>query len=72
MKNIKQSIEGDELVLRMKLTENFGPSKSGKTTIVASSEGNQEIPWEDLPDDMEMFLGLNLYTKKVGAKKKKK
>lgn len=59
MKNIQTVIEGDELVIRVKLTERFGDSKSGKTVIVASSEGNQEVPKHP-----EIKFGLNVYTSK--------
>ena len=67
MKNIDLKIEGDELVLRMNLKDRHGPSKSGKTTIVASSEGNQLVPYEGLKTE-DMYLGLNLYTKKTKDK----
>ena len=53
----------------MDLDERNGPSKSGKTTIVASSEGNQIISYEKLSEDEEMYLGLNLYTKRLKKKK---
>jgi len=40
------------------LTKEFGPSSSGKTTIVASTEGNQSLPNRDEK------IGLNVYKKK--------
>ena len=39
-------------------TKNFGPSKSGKSTVVASSEGNQRVP-----EESSMFIGINVYKK---------
>lgn len=47
MKGIKQSIEGNELVLRIDLTQNFGESSTGKSITVASSEGFVKL--EDRP-----------------------
>ena len=38
MKNIEMSVEGDTLIIKVDLTKDFGPSKSGKTIIVASTE----------------------------------
>ena len=57
MKNVEMSVEGKTLVIRVDLTKSFGKSKSGKTTIVASSEGNVSVPGavENLK------LGLNAY-----------
>jgi hypothetical protein len=39
--------------------ERFGPSSSGKTIIIASSEGNQSVPDRD-----GIKIGLNVYKKK--------
>jgi hypothetical protein len=41
------------------LTKDFGPSSSGKTIIIASTEGNQPIPGRE-----EAKIGLNVYKKK--------
>ena len=41
-----------------RLTKEFGPSSSGKTIIIASTEGNISIP------DREEKIGLNVYRKK--------
>ena len=38
------------------LSKTFGPSKSGKTTVIASTEGNQ-------PVSPGIFVGLNVYKK---------
>jgi len=56
MKNVNMRVEGDELVIRVNLKENHGPSKSGKTTIIASSEGNVSVP-----GDAFVKIGLNIY-----------
>ncbi len=55
MKNVEIQVEGDILTLRVDLRREFGPSSSGKTTIVASTEGNVAI------DGHEVKVGLNVY-----------
>ena len=55
MKNVEMEISGDILRLTADLTKNFGPSKSGKTTIIASTEGNKTVPGRDEK------IGLNIY-----------
>jgi hypothetical protein len=55
MKNIEMTIEGDTLVIRVDLLKDFGQSKSGKTIIVASTEGNVSVPGR------KEKIGLNLY-----------
>lgn len=39
MKNIKADIKGNILTLEIDLEQDFGPSSTGKTQVVASSEG---------------------------------
>jgi hypothetical protein len=58
MKNVEMKIEGNVLIIRVDLSKEFGPSSSGKTTIIASTEGNVAIP------DREEKVGLNVYRKK--------
>ncbi len=55
MKNVEIQVEGSILTLRVDLSKEFGPSSSGKTTIVASTEGNVSVP------DHEVKVGLNVY-----------
>jgi len=55
MKNVEMVVEGDTLIIRIDLTRDFGPSRSGKTFIVASTEGNISVP------DREEKIGLNVY-----------
>lgn len=57
MKNIEMSVEGETLVLKVDLSKTFGPSSSGKTIIVASSEGNVTVPGRSEK------IGLNVYRK---------
>ena len=58
MKNVELSVTGNVLTITVDLSKEFGPSSSGKTTIVATTEGNVSIP------DREEKLGLNIYKKK--------
>ena len=58
MKNIEMTVEGNILTLKVDITQRFGKSSSGKSTIIASTEGNQSVPgYEDIK------VGLNVYTK---------
>jgi hypothetical protein len=59
MKNVEMTIEGNILTIKVDLTKDFGPSASGKTIIIASSEGNQSIPGKEA-----VKIGLNVYKKK--------
>ena len=58
MKNIEMSTEGNILTIKVDLSQRFGKSSSGKSTIVASTEGNQAVPGNE-----EIKIGLNVYTK---------
>lgn len=58
MKNVEMSVEGTMLTIRVDLSKEFGPSSTGKTTIIASTEGNVTIP------NREEKIGLNVYRKK--------
>ncbi len=55
MKNIEMSVEGETLIIKVDLSQDFGPSKSGKTIIVASTEGNVSVLKRDEK------IGLNIY-----------
>lgn len=58
MKNVEMSVEGTVLTIRVDLAKEFGPSSTGKTIIIASTEGNVTIP------DRQEKVGLNVYRKK--------
>ncbi len=58
MKNVELTVEGTMLTIKVDLSKEFGPSSSGKTIIIASTEGNVSIP------DREEKIGLNIYKKK--------
>jgi hypothetical protein len=59
MKNVEMTQEGDILTIKVDVTKEFGLSSSGKTIIIASTEGNQSIPGSD-----KIKIGLNVYRKK--------
>jgi len=40
VKNVELSVNGNTLTITVDLTQEFGPSSSGKTIIIASTEGN--------------------------------
>jgi ABC-type molybdate transport system ATPase subunit len=62
MKNVDMKLDGDILTIKVDVTKEFGPSSSGKTIIIASTEGNISIPEKD-----EIKIGLNVYKKKPAA-----
>lgn len=55
MKNVEMQVDGNILTIHVDLTKEYGPSSSGKTTIIASTEGNVDVPGSDIK------IGLNCY-----------
>ena len=60
MKNVEMEVKDNILTIKIDLTKEFGPSSSGKTIIIATTEGNVSIPDHD-----DKKVGLNVYRKKV-------
>ncbi|RMH32546.1 MAG: hypothetical protein D6690_13745 [Nitrospirae bacterium] len=58
MKNVEMTVNGNLLTITVDLSKEFGPSSSGKTIIIASTEGNVPVPGR------EEKIGLNVYKKK--------
>ncbi len=58
MKNVQMTVEGTILMIKVDRSKEFGPSSSGKTIIIASTEGGVSIPHR------EEKVGLNVYRKK--------
>lgn len=56
MKNVEITVKDNVATIKVDLTKTFGPSSSGKTIIIASTEGNMAV----IPGVM---LGLNVYKK---------
>jgi hypothetical protein len=59
MKNVEMKIDGNILTIQVDLSKEFGPSSSGKTIIIATTEGNVAIDGHE-----EAKVGLNVYRKK--------
>lgn len=59
MTNVQVTLEDkNTLVIKVDLTKEFGPSTSGKTMIVASTQGNAIVP-----DHPQIKFGLNVFKK---------
>lgn len=56
MQNITMSTNGHILTITVDLSKTGKVSASGKSTIIASTEGNQSVP------DSTAKIGLNVYT----------
>lgn len=52
--NITATLDGNKLTLIIDISEDQGRSKSGKSTIIATTNGNQALPGG-------AKIGLNLY-----------
>ncbi len=58
MQNAKLKVEGNKLTIEVDLSKEQGPSRSGKTIIIATSSGNKPIEGTDA------VIGLNIYRKR--------
>jgi hypothetical protein len=56
MDNIQIEVKDNKAVITIDLSKDFGPSKSGKTIVVATTRGNVPIPGAET-----IRLGLNCY-----------
>ena len=56
MKNVKMSVTGNKLLIEVDLTQSGETSKSGKSVIIASTEGNKLVPGAE-----NIRIGLNVY-----------
>ena len=59
MKNVEMILDGDILTIKVDLSKEFGTSASGKSIIIATTEGNMSVPGAE-----EKKIGLNIYRKK--------
>lgn len=57
MKNVDMQVEGNILTIKVDLSKNYGPSNSGKSFVIATTEGNQAI------ESTDCKIGLNIYKK---------
>ena len=56
MQNVEMKVEGNKLTITADLSKDFGPSKSGKTIIIATTGGNVSVPGHEA-----VKVGLNIY-----------
>ena len=57
MKNVEMQIKGNKLIIEVDLSKSFGASRSGKSKVIGSSEGNISVPGKE-----KIKLGLNVYS----------
>lgn len=55
MENVKMTREGNKLIIEVDMSVDLGPSRSGKTRIIATTAGNAKVPESDA------MIGLNVY-----------
>ena len=58
MKNCEMKLSGNILTITVDVSKDFGKSSSGKSIIIATTEGNVSIPEKE-----EIKIGLNVYKK---------
>ena len=58
MKNCDMKVVGTTLTITVDLSKDFGKSSSGKSIIIASTEGNVTVPEKE-----DVKIGLNIYKK---------
>lgn len=54
--NVQLSVKGKLLVITVDLSKDGEPSKTGKSTVIASTRGNVPVPGQE-----GLRLGLNVY-----------
>jgi len=59
MQNIVVKVDKNVMTIVVKLDQDLGPSKSGKTRLIATSAGNVRVEGTDA------FIGLNVYRKET-------
>jgi hypothetical protein len=64
MQNIEVKVDKNKLILTVDLTKRGGPSTSGKTIIVASTQGNAKVEGH-----AGIQFGLNVFAKPDGSGK---
>jgi hypothetical protein len=57
MQNVKTEVKVNTLTITVHLSARLGPSSTGKTIIVATSNGSAKVPGHEA-----VKFGLNVYT----------
>lgn len=65
MQNVEHKIEKNKLIITVDLSKRLGPSKSGKTNIIATTAGNVAVGTDGIK------FGLNVYVPVTGDGKTK-
>lgn len=60
MRNVKTKVDGNTLTITVDLAEEGVASGSGKSIVIASTQGNKPVPQTD-----GVIMGLNVYRKAV-------
>lgn len=60
MRNVEMKADGDKLTITVDLSKTLGLSKSGKSQIIASTDGNAAVETRR----GQVKVGLNVYTQK--------
>lgn len=68
MKNVELVFDKDMLTVMVDLTKDFGPSKSGRNNLVATTEGNKTLPGRDERIGMTVYREIEPKVVKRGAK----
>lgn len=56
MENLKTEVKGNMLIMTVDLSKDLGPSKSGKSTLIATTAGNVQVA-------PGVMAGINIYKK---------
>ena len=59
MKNVEMAVDGNILTISVDLSKEQGPSKTGKTIVIGTTQGNVSSPKDD-----NIKIGLNVYKPK--------
>jgi len=54
--NVEMKTTGKQLIITVDLSKSLGASKSGKTEIISSTQGNVSVPGAN-----DVKIGLNIY-----------
>jgi hypothetical protein len=63
MRNVRFEVRNDILIINVDLNERVGPSSTGKSDLVATTEGNRRL--KGYPN---MFFGLHVYVRNLEKK----
>lgn len=67
MKNVDMKVKGNQLTLTIDLSKSFGSSSSGKSDIIATTAGNQEVAGHE-----NTMLGITVFKALPKEEKPKK